>query len=105
VGDMNSLFAKILGKRWYIFIPPTHLYFFTKNGIKKILKKSGLDTKVIIREGKYVSLNLCFFRMQYIFSQKIFSWVNKSFLNNIIGKITIYYNFFDIMTIIAQKNE
>ena len=79
VGDMDSLFAKILGKRWYIFIPPTHLYFFTKNGIKKILEKSGLDTKIIIREGKYVSLNLCFFRMQYIFSQKIFSWVNKSF--------------------------
>ena len=103
VGDMGSLFAKIMGRKWYIFIPPTHLYFFTKNGIIKILKKAKFETKIIIREGKYVSLNLCFFRMRYIFSQKIFGWLIKNLGNTIIGKATIYYNFFDTMTIVAQK--
>ncbi|MBI2118358.1 MAG: glycosyltransferase [Elusimicrobia bacterium] len=103
VGDRNSLFAKLNRKRWYIFIPPTHLYYYNKKSIIKLLVEGGFKIIKISYPGKYVTLGLCFWRLRYIIPCSLINllskWVNKSFLSD----IKIYINFFDIMTVTAIK--
>ncbi|MBI4999591.1 class I SAM-dependent methyltransferase, partial [Candidatus Gottesmanbacteria bacterium] len=43
VGDIDSFLARLTSKRWYLMIPPTHLYFFSRKTILKMLKKSGFQ--------------------------------------------------------------
>jgi len=103
VGDISALFAKICGKRWYIMIPPTHLYFFTKRTITAMLNKAGFEVLKIERTGKLVPLKLCFFRLSYIFDNALMNAFFRYVSKYRFGNIKIYYNFYDVMTVYAQK--
>lgn len=103
VGDISALFAKMCGKRWYIMIPPTHLYFFNKRTITAMLNKAGFDILKIERPGKLVPLKLCFFRLSYIFDNAIINAFSKYILRSRLGNIKIYYNFYDVMTVCSRK--
>lgn len=103
VGDISALFAKICGKRWYIMIPPTHLYFFNKRTITALLNKAGFEILKIERPGKLVPLKLCFFRLSYIFDNALINAFSRYLLQSRLGNIKIYYNFYDVMTIYSQK--
>ena len=47
-GNVESYRARIEGKRWRLWIPPTHLLYFSPNTIGDLAKKCGL--KVITHE-------------------------------------------------------
>jgi len=34
--DISSWYARIMGKRWHLLIPPEHIHYFTKKGGKNI---------------------------------------------------------------------
>lgn len=104
VGDISSFFAKICGKRWYIMIPPTHLYFFNKRTIMAMLKKAGFKILKIERSGKRVPLKLIFFRLSYILDNALINAFFRYMLRSRLGNIKIYYNFYDVMTVYCQKN-
>lgn len=103
-GDSDSLMAKVLRKRWYLYIPPTHLFFFSRKVLAMILSSMGFKIKRIEYSGKWVSLRLCFFRLSYIYpnflSKMVYSFFKK---HNLLGKLKLYYNFKDVMTIYATK--
>ncbi len=105
VGDTSSLFAKICGKKWYIMIPPTHLYFFNKLTITAMLNKAGFEVLKIERPGKSVPLKLCFFRLSYIFDSPLINAFSKYILRSRLGNTKIYYNFHDVMTVYAKRSE
>ena len=103
IGDCEALFAKVLGKRWYLLIPPTHVYYFSKRTITLLLEGNGFTVEKIEREGKRFPLALCFYRLSYIYHIAIFnklsSWLNTNFL----GRMKLYLNFMDVMTVYARK--
>ncbi len=104
-GDTESLFARIMGKRWYAYIPPTHLFFFSRSVLSKILTDMGLRIVKIGYPGKWVFLKLCFFRLSYIFPNIFFKYAYRLFKNNALGKLRLYYNFRDVMTVYAKKEQ
>lgn len=43
-GDAGSLVARVRGKRWRMIHPPTHVHYFTRAGIRRLLADLGFQT-------------------------------------------------------------
>lgn len=41
--DSGSLYARLLGKKWHLIVPPEHLTYFTRAGLKGLLEKTGFE--------------------------------------------------------------
>ncbi|MFC1922170.1 class I SAM-dependent methyltransferase [Chloroflexota bacterium] len=41
--DQGSIIRKIMGKRWYFYIPEEHMYYFNRSTISKLLNRTGFD--------------------------------------------------------------
>jgi len=102
-GDINSIFARLMKKHWYLMIPPTHLYFFSKETISRMLDNCGFEVLRIAHPGKVASLKLCFYRLSYIFKNRLTDNLRLFFERAKIKNIKIYINFGDVMTIYARK--
>jgi SAM-dependent methyltransferase len=101
-GDIGSLAARIMGKRWHLMIPPKHLYFFSKDTVRNLLEAKGLKTISIDYAGKYV--NLKFFKKKF---KESFGGTVFGRFAGLIDKIpfnNINLNLFDIMTVYAYKD-
>jgi 2-polyprenyl-3-methyl-5-hydroxy-6-metoxy-1,4-benzoquinol methylase len=55
-GDTHSLAAKIMGKRWTFYIPPQHLFFFSKENLTELLSRAGFEPISWFRIDKWLSL-------------------------------------------------
>lgn len=42
-GDIDSLNARLRGRRWRMIHPPTHLHYFSRRTITKLLDRAGFD--------------------------------------------------------------
>jgi SAM-dependent methyltransferase len=42
-GDIGSLNARLSGKRWRLIHPPTHLHYFTRASLLRLLQRHGFD--------------------------------------------------------------
>ncbi len=100
---IDSLFARIMGRKWYLFIPPYHLNYFTKKSIKYFCNNNGFEIKSIKYYGKFYYSRHIFYHIQRKFP--IFKAIYLFLLKNKIGKIKIYLNLFDVATIYAKKVE
>ena len=103
-GDAKSLLARVCGRYWHLFTPPQHLYFFDKRSIEKLLKKSGFDIIKICYMGRHTTLEFVIFKLLEVSGLSTLS----RFFNRVrkilpLGKIKLYVNTFDIMTIHAVK--
>ena len=101
-GDVESFCAKILGRRWYLFIPPTHLFFFSVSTISILLRHHGFETIQISHTGKYVPIKDLVRGLYLLFQKTSCKFMNR-LAQSSIGNISVYFNFFDIMTVIARK--
>jgi SAM-dependent methyltransferase len=46
-GDAGSLVARVRGPRWRLIHPPTHVHYFTRAGVRRLLGSLGLETLCI----------------------------------------------------------
>lgn len=101
--DAGSLYARILGRRWHLIVPPEHLYYFNRHNISDLLVQEHFQLQSLSTVGKS-------FTMQYIFKTlhtwqglgiwRVFSRLaGWSFLKHI--KLPV--NLRDNMLVIAQK--
>ncbi|AZO31538.1 MULTISPECIES: methyltransferase domain-containing protein [unclassified Mesorhizobium] len=100
-GDIQSLNARLRGKKWRMIHPPTHLHYFSTATITKLLNRHGFDVIHASHPGnsrKFRSV------LYYIFVLRmkrpaIYAALQKIGLFN----FSITINLFDIMYIIAQR--
>ncbi|MFH1968583.1 MAG: class I SAM-dependent methyltransferase [bacterium] len=97
-GDFASIPALITGKKWHLFNVPEHLFFFSKNGIIHLLKKTGFKPIHISYPFAYYSLEYIAERIRKTFGVRIK-------LLPFFKKIIIPFNLFDIMCVICKKND
>jgi SAM-dependent methyltransferase len=45
-GDMGSVLARFRGPRWRMIHPPTHLHYFTRGSMARLLERHGLEPVV-----------------------------------------------------------
>lgn len=105
-GDSGSLLARLRGDRWRMVHPPTHLFYFDKLSISKLLKKHGFEIIEFKHSTVYRNVDSVF--------QQLIHWQGKkpstffTFLYKIckklgLTKINFGINLFDIMDVVAVK--
>jgi len=101
-GDVDSLIAKVSGKRWHLFTLPEHLFFFSKRTIRLALEKVGYKAIKINYEYNYYTLKYILERLTKSFEVGAGFYRNPSRIN-CLNKIILPLNLFDIMTVYAMK--
>ncbi|MBI4369641.1 MAG: class I SAM-dependent methyltransferase [Elusimicrobia bacterium] len=103
IGDRSSLFAWLMGRRWHIIVPPTHLYFFTRKGMTRLLRQCGFDVFHHEYEARSFPLDLCFFRLSYIIRHPAVKWIYEKIKSSPAAKWSVRFNLRDVMTLYARK--
>lgn len=102
--DITSWHAKILGKRWGFIIPLEHLFYFSPNSMKLLLKKHGFSIVTVRKNYKIFTIHDILRMAEFYYPKnlvniisKFFSIFPKKFLN----KERTFY--FGEMLVIAKK--
>lgn len=62
-GDIDSLSARLFGKRWRLMTPPQHTFFFSRHTLQMIFEKMNYTLEVVRRPWKVVPLSLAFYQL------------------------------------------
>ncbi|MHB0865502.1 MAG: class I SAM-dependent methyltransferase, partial [Minisyncoccota bacterium] len=54
--DSGSLYARMMGKRWHLLVPPEHINYFTKKSVTALLRENGFSIEKISKIGKSFTL-------------------------------------------------
>jgi SAM-dependent methyltransferase len=89
-GDITSLHASIAGRRWRLIQPPEHIYYFSRRGLRSLMKRQGFSPEAVKYPWKHYSAAALagFFGIR---------------LPRSLGRIPIPVNTLDIMYILARK--
>lgn len=102
-GDVDSNSAKLAGKYWHLMIPPKHLYFFSKNTIRKYLEQAGFQDVRIVYPRKYVPLDFIIWKLFSQISLNLGSGLMPFLQRLELGKVILSVNLHDIMEVQARK--
>ncbi len=91
-GDLSSGFARVFGKKWWMFVPPLHVYYYSRETITRLLERYGFEVLSITADSKYQNLNSIF---QYAFGIK----------KELLPSFPVKVNMGDIMQVIARKRK
>lgn len=90
-GDVASIAARLLGRRWWLMLPPVHLYFFSRRTLEGVMRKAGLMPVALRRFGRRLSLG------------RAARMLTGGGATAIERGPSLYFNAFDIMTLLAQR--
>lgn len=102
-GDIERLLPKFQGAKWRMIHPPSHLHYFSKNTISKLLDSNGFDVISVSYPPVYRSIRLIYFSLFMLrkkpskLIEKIYSWIPV--------KANFPLNTYDIMFVIAKKRK
>ena len=102
-GDISSFNARINGANWRLIHPPSHIHYFKKKTINKLLKKNNFEIISISYCGYYRNLSFILNKIEFI--KKYLKIMIKILTYLRILKYDIYLNLFDIMLVIARKTK
>lgn len=99
--DAESLWAKALGPRWQLIMPPEHINYFSPKNLGNYLSKNGFTVKISSKIGKS-------FTLQYILKM-LYKWQGSSIfltgptLNKFLSKISLPINLHDNFFMVVKK--
>ncbi len=103
IPDAGSAYARIMGKRWPLIIPPEHIHLFNINNLEMILDRGDFSIVTKHKIGKK-------FRPAYIFQilytvrhQKIWKVISTKIRNTPLNSFEIPIHLRDNMFVISRK--
>ena len=99
--DLDSWVARTRGSKWRQIHPPTHLHYFSRKTLRRLLQRTGLKIKYMRTEGMYRRVDT----MAYIIlclkynRPDVYSRLRKTRLLN----WDLYLNLGDILFVVAEK--
>ncbi len=99
--DIDSLTAKVMGRRWP-WLMNMHLYYFSQASLAKMLVKNGFTVKWSGPQGRYLSLGYLTTRVGGL--NKTLGRLATSLVNGLkLDKVAVPVNFGDLFTVYAQR--
>jgi SAM-dependent methyltransferase len=95
-GDFGSLPARLAGARWRLMTPPQHLWFFTRESIRRMAGSLGLDVAYSGHPWKIVPLSLITFQLARMLGRKPRQAAAAS-------GVGLPVNLFDAMRVVLRK--
>jgi SAM-dependent methyltransferase len=99
-GDISSLNARWRGPKWRLIHPPSHLFYFSKKTITRLLSNYGLSVVAIQHPGYHRSLSQMIYTIFFLNSNFNMPII-KRYLHSI--NLSAYLNLYDIMLVVARK--
>lgn len=103
-GDVGSFVSRIFGKRWHLYNLPEHLFFYSKETIRRLLENSGFQVISIKYPWNYYSFGYLLERLLKKFlGVKDVKIIKIIAYNKLTKNIILPFNLFDIMEVEAIK--
>lgn len=99
--DIESLFARVIGKRWP-WLMEMHLYYFSPRTLSKMLTQNGFRVIYSSAQGRYLRLGYFVTRIKP-YSKTIYRALNALVARLNLGSAAISVNFGDLFTLYARK--
>ncbi len=100
-GDIGSVLARIRGAKWRQIHPPTHLHYFSRNTLTKLLDSKGFTIQHCGYEGMYRTLDMIAYIVLTIKNDRpaVYRLLKKSGLL----RFSVYLNLYDILFCVAKR--
>lgn len=95
-GDFGALSARLTGMRWRLMTPPQHLWFYSKESIRRMAAGAGLEVEHIDHPWKTVPLSLIGFQLARMIGfqpRQVPAW----------GRLGLPVNLFDAMRVVLRR--
>ena len=102
-GDSRSLTSRLMGKHWFFFLPPQHLWVFDRNNLQDLLMRERFKVLKVKYVGRSMSLRHLFHLQRTAYPNIVSKYLYHVFSSSTLSKREIYLNFFSTMLILAQK--
>ena len=101
-GDIGSLAARMRGRHWRLIHPPTHLHYFTRESIQRLLQGIGFGDLQICYHAFWRSADAVSYRLSRS-SGPTLSRAYRVLKRRGLLSFSFPFNTFDIMTVYATK--
>ena len=100
--NINSLLARLSGKRWVSFKFPEHVAFYSPDVLTRLLRNSGFKVEKILSAGQYASIDFVVDRIRALngLLGSFFHFIVRVFR---IGNMSIYVNNGSMSIICSKK--
>jgi hypothetical protein len=102
-GDIDSLVARRQGRRWRLIHPPTHLFYFSRSTVTRLLERHGFAVRAIQAMGTHRSLRQTVYSLTVQNNPK-FRGLYEWFAATPLGRMSYYLDIGDIMVVAAQAS-
>ncbi len=107
-GDIDSRLAKFQGPSWRMIHPPSHLQYFSKTTLTKLLTSKGFEIVDIKYPGYWRTLGQILHGLFILGNDTNESIIYKLLLRIVPRRLGVYLNTYDIMLVnakLAEKNK
>lgn len=100
-GDIRSWMARWRGARWRQIHPPTHLHYFSKDTLSRLLGKCGFEVRYCAYDGMFRSVAMIAYIILVIRGRQpgLYRALEQSRLLN----WSFYSNLYDILFVVASR--
>jgi SAM-dependent methyltransferase len=102
-GDIGSLVARWRRERWRLIHPPTHLFYFSRPTVTRMLSRFGFDVVEISSQGYYRSLDSMFRQMALRARPDPWRRLLEMLGRSRPARVPVYLNLHDIMFVAARR--
>jgi 2-polyprenyl-3-methyl-5-hydroxy-6-metoxy-1,4-benzoquinol methylase len=103
-GDIGSVMARMRGGKWRLVHPPTHLHYFNRKSIMRLLESSGLKPVLTKYVGVRRSLRQIAYSLLMLGKQRT-SRLYRIIANSRLGNLSFVLNTYDIILVVAKKTQ
>lgn len=103
-GNTLSTAARVLKRRWTFYIPPQHLFFFTKKNFDEVLVKGGFKPAEWFGINKWLSLRYVLHLARSSGESELADFLYTLAQNARLGWFPLYLPMRDNMVVVARKN-
>jgi len=103
VHNIECLYARLTGRNFYAIIPPSHLFYYSKNTLKLALEKSGFSFETSAFIGHTLFLKTIPYRLAQTNRSGLIFKMYQILDKTPLGNIKIQKNLHDIITVIGIK--
>jgi len=100
-GDVGSLVARFRGAKWRQIHPPTHLHYFSKATLRRLLERYGFEIRFSGYDGVYRSLDTMAYMILVLRRKqpRLYAALKRT---GLLG-YDLYLNLYDLLFVIAEK--
>ncbi|MCC6642138.1 MAG: class I SAM-dependent methyltransferase, partial [Deltaproteobacteria bacterium] len=98
-GDVGSLAARVSGARWHLYTLPEHLFFYSRESLRRLLGAHGLRVEQLRAEGALYPLGYLVERLR----KTLFGGAGSTPVRFPGARVVLPVNLFDVLTVVAVR--